>query len=62
MIPTAETITGWMSCDKLHLHMSAYSVVRFSVLANHIRPQNFVTSLYEKFRAEKLLYKEVTEL
>jgi len=33
------------------------------ILANHVRPQNFVNSLiYGKFRAEKLLYKEVTEL
>ena len=34
----------------------------FRILANHIGPQNFVASLYGKFRAEKLLYKEVTEL
>jgi len=35
----------------------------FRILANHVRPQNFVNSLiYGKFRAEKLLYKEVTEL
>jgi len=31
----------------------------FRILANHVRPQNFVASLYGKFRAEKLLYKEV---
>jgi len=34
----------------------------FRILANHVSPQNFVASLYGKFRAEKLLYKEVTEL
>jgi len=34
----------------------------FRILANRIRPQNFITYLYGKFRAEKLLYKEVTEL
>jgi len=34
----------------------------FRILAHHIRPHNFVTSLYGKFRAEKLLHKDVIEL